>query len=265
MPIIIQDNQVETLKYLGLTLLQAKSYLVLAQLGEADIKTIALTAKVARQDMYRIMSSLEKLGLAEKVIAEKTIYIATPINEGLNNLINTKKEYFVETQKQVARIFHDFSQKKYLDNNSEETKFTITSEKTLLVSTHEELADQTKKTIDFMLPGVSPLNLKILSENFRYINRAIKRGVKVRVITTISKTKTNTHENEKFSKELFEIRFLPEETIPFGMHIFDSKKVTLAISEKPLPSLWTNSSHIVQLAKVFFEDLWLRALSSENP
>ena len=63
---MIKDECAKILMDLGLTLLQAKAYLALSQLGKATVKTISKTANVARQDVYRVMLALEKLGLAEK-------------------------------------------------------------------------------------------------------------------------------------------------------------------------------------------------------
>jgi sugar-specific transcriptional regulator TrmB len=65
---MIQDD-IQTLTDLGLSLLQAKTYLNLAKLGKANVQTIAKASNVARQDIYRVMPKLQKLGLAEKFIS----------------------------------------------------------------------------------------------------------------------------------------------------------------------------------------------------
>lgn len=62
---------------LGLTSLQAKIYLALAQTGNATIRNIAKNSKIARQDVYRIMPSLQKLGLAEQIVVSPTMYKST--------------------------------------------------------------------------------------------------------------------------------------------------------------------------------------------
>jgi len=80
---MVDNEHVQILTDLGLTLLQAKTYLALSQLGKATVKTISKTANVARQDVYRVMLALEKLGLAEKIVAKPTMYKATPIKEGI--------------------------------------------------------------------------------------------------------------------------------------------------------------------------------------
>jgi sugar-specific transcriptional regulator TrmB len=257
---IIEDIQVETLKNVGLSLVQARVYLNLAKLGTANIKTIASTANVARQDTYRIMSSLEKMGLAERVISQTTMFTATPIREGLNRILANRKKEYLESQKQVQIVFDHFYEKSNNTNDmqEEDVKFTITSELNLLFDTHAKLSDNTSETIDTTLP----LNLqkKTLFQHFKYIKRAVKRGIKIRVIAQLSETKTVSGLPDLIPIESFQLRHLPKSTNLFGMHIFDRKEMTLAVSEsKPLPSLWTNSPHVVQLANVYFENLWKQA------
>jgi sugar-specific transcriptional regulator TrmB len=259
--IIIEPIQVETLKNVGLSLVQARVYLNLVKLGTADIKTIALSANVARQDTYRIMSSLEKMGLVERVIAETTMFTAKPIREGLNRILESKKREYFEAQKQVERVFDHFYEKSNNNNDVQEVdvKFTITSEMNLLFDTHARLSDTATETIDTTLP----LNLqkKTVFQHFKYIKRAVKRGIKVRVIAQISEQKPVSALPDLLSIESFQMRHLPVGNNLFGMHIFDQKEMTLAVSEsKPLPSLWTNSPHVVRLATVYFENLWKEAI-----
>lgn len=101
---MIEDERIQVLMDLGLTLLQAKTYLALSQTGKATIKTISKTAHVARQDTYRVMFTLEKLGLAEKIIATPTMYKATPIKEGYCLLLQNKTREYTELQKKTIAI-----------------------------------------------------------------------------------------------------------------------------------------------------------------
>ena len=261
MPIIIEDIQVKTLQNVGLSLVQARVYLNLAKIGTANIKTIALLANVARQDTYRIMAALEKMGLVERIIAQTTMFTATPIREGLTRILENKKKEYFKTQKQVERVFDNFYEKTSNNNNvQEEVKFTITSEMNLLYQTHAKLSDMSTETIDTTLP----LNLKKknLFQHFKYIKRAVNRGIKVRIIAQLSEQQTVSELPELLPIESLQLRHLPKSTNLFGMHIFDRKEMTLAVSKsKPLPSLWTNSPHVVQLASVYFENLWKEAIN----
>lgn len=105
---IVQDEHVQTLMGLGLKFLQAKTYLALAKLGKADVKTISKASNVARQDIYRIIPTLEKLGLAEKIIANPTMYKATPIKEGLSILLQNRKEEIADLQKKTTSLINNF-------------------------------------------------------------------------------------------------------------------------------------------------------------
>ena len=50
----------------GLTHNQAKVYLAIAQLGLASVSQASKASNVRREDVYRIMPKLEKMGLIEK-------------------------------------------------------------------------------------------------------------------------------------------------------------------------------------------------------
>jgi sugar-specific transcriptional regulator TrmB len=250
---------------LGLSFVQAKTYLNLAKLGKADIATIAKVSDIARQDTYRIMSSLENLGLAEKVIAKPIMYEATPIKDGLQTLLQKKEEDYVKTKKQVEKFLHCFSENSTQSIWHKNVQFSITSEFSHLIKTHNQLSEMTKNSIDMTIPV--KITLEVLLEDMPYIERAIRRGVRIRLIAQKGTGQIVSQSPEPlFKNPLFELRYLPESSVLFGMHIFDKREMTLAVSEeeKPMPSLWTNSSHVVKLAAVYFEDLW-NAAQTENP
>ncbi len=250
---LVRDEQIHTLTRLGLSLVQAKTYLNLAKLGKADIKTIAVASNVARQDTYRIMFSLQEMGLAEKILAKTAMYRATPIKEGLSLLLEKQKREYSETQEQVKALFNNFYEKTDTAGGQDDIQFTITSELVLLLRSHEKLAELTRANMDMLIP--LKLSEEQFYKKFRYIKGATRRGVKIRVILQEFRGEIlfrNISENP-----LCEIRYLPENSVQCGMHIFDRRELTLAVSEKkPTPSLWTNSPNVVKLAEVYFENMW---------
>jgi sugar-specific transcriptional regulator TrmB len=129
---MFQDEEcVDTLMGLGLTLLQAKTYLGLAKLGVADVKSISKVSKVARQDVYRVTPKLQKWGLAEKIISTPTLYRAVLLKKGLVTLLQQKVEENAElkekTNKLIEAFDESFSTGVTLKENPAE--FIITSEK----------------------------------------------------------------------------------------------------------------------------------------
>ena len=144
-----KDEYVQMLMQLGLTSLQAKTYLALARLGKADVKTISRTSKVARQDIYRIMPTIQKMGLVEKIVASPTLYKVTPIKESLCVLLQHKTNECMELQLKMKEFFNNFQNR--VDEaalQDEEQQFSIISSKRLL---HKKLSEKDKaaqKSID---------------------------------------------------------------------------------------------------------------------
>jgi sugar-specific transcriptional regulator TrmB len=252
------DESVPTLYKLGLTVLQAKVYIALAKLGTSTGRTTAKTAQVAPQDVYRILGELLEKGLVEKIITKPTLYKATPIEDGLAILLQNKKDEYIETEKKAKAISKSFYANQRQEILHENTQFLISSETSLLSKTHEKLADATKNSIDFVLPEKA--NEKGVIHNFQYLKMAAMRCVKIRVIALEGDVETTSESPDYFSKNpFFELRYLPETEMPFGMHIFDKKEMTIAISQKRLPSLWTNNPNVIKLAEVYFKDTWKRS------
>jgi sugar-specific transcriptional regulator TrmB len=255
---MIQNEHIQTLMGFGLTLLQAKTYLALAMLETADVKTISKASDIARQDIYRIMPTLQKLGLSEKILSQPTMYKATPIEEGLSILLQNRKEEYIELQKKTTSLINNFQA-----NNSKValkekgTQFVITSEITRFIKIHSKQTQNAQESIDVMIPVVN-VPSKIESE-WSQIKRSLKRGVKIRLITPEPGENTPPTPWQDFMRNpFFEVKSLAD-PIRFGMHIFDKKEVTLSVSEDILPSLWSNSSTIVELAASYFDEMWRKA------
>ena len=259
---MIQDEHIQTLMELELSLLQAKTYLALAKLGKADVKTIAKASNMARQDIYRIMPTLQKRGLAKKIIAKPTMYKATPIKEGLSILLQNRKTEYAELQKKTSSLINNFH-----ENNAEialqeeNTQFIITSEMTLLRKMLKKLIQKAQTSIDIAIPlKVFQLTL-FQHEHFK---RA-KKGVKIRVIIQKVEGDQLSRKPQALAKSFFEIKCLYNPA-PFGMHIFDKKEVTLCISEPDgVPCLWSNNPNIVKLATNYFDDMWNKAHENLDP
>jgi len=256
---MIQDENIQTIMGFGLTFLQASIYLSLAKLGKADVNTIAKASNVARQDIYRIMPTLQKLGLTEKIIAKPTMYKATPLKEGVMILLQNRKKETAELQKKTTSLINNFQAKNAkIAPKEEETQFTITSEITRLLKMHRNQTQKAQESIDIMIPLVRvPSKVK---DEWSHCKRALKRGVKVRLITQKPEEKTTWTPWQALAKNpFFELKYVAT-PINFGMHIFDKKEVTLAVSAQVLPSLWSNNPNVVELANSYFNEMW----SKEN-
>ena len=261
-----ETEGIQTLMDLGLSLLEAKTYLALASLGNATIKTIAKTAQMAKQDVYRIMPLLQNLGLAEKIVAAQFTYKATPVKEGVYILLRNATRDYVQLQEKASTSL-DSRYEKYFPTEleDEDQQFIITCEKTLLLKKLRKGNQTAKKSIDTIEDwgGVRAL-LFYYRQDFA---DAINRGVRVRIIT-------EKHENTKLMQEtlsalenpLFEIRYISG-PLPVKTVIYDEKEVNMCIAEPPekdIPSLWSSNPRFTKIMLDFFEKTWKTAVKDET-
>jgi sugar-specific transcriptional regulator TrmB len=265
-PIIQDDEYIQTLMDLGLTFLQAKIYLTLAKLGKAEAKTISKASNVARPDVYRVMPTLEKLGLAEKIIATPTIYKATPLKEGYYFLLQKKTREHTELQQKtidLIRNSHESNDKTTLQK--EEQQFVLISSKTLLLKKCgiEDSMAQTSIDVVGDYEGVMGWFFK----NCQNFERAIKRGVKIRIITEKHKSNESMQKISPIFKNnpLFEIRYITS-PVPIKTVIYDGKKANMYVrtshNNEITPSLWSNNHQFAKVMTAYFEKIWDKAQDS---
>jgi sugar-specific transcriptional regulator TrmB len=70
--------------------LQAKVYIALAKLGTLTGRVTAKEAKVASQDVYRVLAELEEKNLVEKIIVTPNKYRPVPVQDVLSILLKQK-------------------------------------------------------------------------------------------------------------------------------------------------------------------------------
>lgn len=262
---MIQDEQGQILRDLGLTLLQAKAYLALSKTGKATVKTIAKASSIARQDIYRVMPALQKLGLTEKIIAKPITYKATSLKEGLSILLRNQTQKHAELQEKTIKMLNNCPKSEdEAAFQEEDQQFSIVSSKPLLLKrfAEKENAVQTSISIVGKWEGIRSM----LFYRFQYLKRALKKGVKIRVITEKHEEDKSTQENIQTLtiNPLFGIRYLSA-PIPVKTVIHDGTEVNMCIAIPPdndVPSLWSNNPQFVKVMSTYFEEIWNKAVDA---
>ena len=85
------DENTDLLLSLGLSLNQAKVYLAILKLEKTPVGQIAKFSKVRREDVYRLLPALEKMGLIERLMGKPIEIRATPISDALSFLVSEEK------------------------------------------------------------------------------------------------------------------------------------------------------------------------------
>jgi sugar-specific transcriptional regulator TrmB len=243
---------------LGLTLLQAKTYLTLVKFESADIKTIFKVSKIARQDLYRIMPSLQKLGLVQEIIEKPMLYRPTPLKQGYSLLLENQYQKHIELEKQTKNVIKNLDDLEVQMIEEPDFQFMINHSEHLLTKWFDELIHSTQETLDVMC------GWRAVNSGFPFdtqdVKLMLKRNVKIRVITDenadLSAIQRMLVANEK--NNLFDVHFVDE--VPVEMAISDRKQVglniTLPSTSKGVPSLWSNHPQFLRVMVGYYESFW---------
>src|SRR3990172_11314765 len=90
------DENTDLLLGLGLSLNKERVYLAILKLEKTTVGQVAKFSKVRREEVYRILPTLEKMGLIEKFLGTPSKIRATPISDALTFLVAEEKKKFEE-------------------------------------------------------------------------------------------------------------------------------------------------------------------------
>lgn len=259
------QNKEGTIKILvetGLTNSQAKVYLTLLTVKEANARVIWKSSGVARQHVYEILSELQNKHLVDKILAKPTKFRATPLQQGLLLLLEKKIKECKETQSKITKLCQTFPTK---EKPLGEPEFVIrTPSPTDKMGLH--IYDDINESIDYMAHTNRLMFLHFyLSEP---ILKALQRGVKMRLIT--EKPTNEKHVLQTLYSELKSKNFAIKYGIPFpsvSIAVFDHKWVAVDINpiSEPAktPALTTAHPTFVEIFQEYFEEIWNKAKKPE--
>jgi sugar-specific transcriptional regulator TrmB len=267
----VQDEDIEALVSLGLTMLQAKVYLALVESENSTIKDIARDAGVARQDLYRITSELQEYGLVEQIITKPIMYKAISLTSGVNVLLNELQRKRSESHKKVAELLQRYKTKEVTAKAKvQKNQFVLVPGKNALILKEKEMLNTAQKSVS-IITSKQRFSQKFysLAEEFK---KAAAKGVKIRILMEKSEPEKHSGLTSKPAKSYkenpyFEVRFISAPT-QVVMTVFDNKEVIIVASAKAglteSPALWSNNPSLVELAYNYFEILWITAIEYEN-
>ena len=246
---------------LGLTPNQAKVYQTILNLRNATFVQIAKSSSVRREDVYKVLPALEKMGLAEKLIGKPAVIRATPVAGALASLILDEK---VKSDERIASMktkFQLLSKAKWaqpLSVGEEESLYALIPEGKAVIAKLSNLISSIKSDISWIanLKEISHVTSLLSTE----ITRAVNKRVKFREIIEDfrpdeSQTKQLQH---TLTMEPASIRFHHQPLNQFV--VFDFKEAMISTNRKSLSeetsALWTTDSNLIGVLKGYFEMAW---------
>jgi sugar-specific transcriptional regulator TrmB len=256
----IKDENIGIFTRLGLTNRQAEVYLTIFKLGQTTAGACAKTMQIARAEIYRAISTLEKIGLVKRVIASPTIFRAIPIADGLSILLQRNAEKHEENCRHAKHFLRNFINNREKPSQ-EDYQYTLTSGFKAESREFEKALLDTQTSADGILLW-RDVQFSV-NRTFKIFRKLVKRGVKFRCITNISEDEKLPQTIQTLKKTgSFEMRFAS--TVPTaGINILDRKKVEFIIVPQgdysKMQVLRSNDPALVDLAQDYFELKWQSA------
>ena len=235
--------------------------------GPIGARELAEASGIARQDIYRVMVTLEEKGFAEKLLSMPTVYKALPVRQVTDNLLNRQLGLQVDLQERTHRLVSDLQN----SNNGktiqdEESQFVMIPGKEAIVQRLADTISRINQSLE-VVTSSERFSSAILEFSKGYAS-AIDRGVKIRIAFEKHMPQNGAMEILKNLQrnQNFEVRVFPDNPEAL-VSIFDSKEASVTISKtanySKARALWSNDSGFVTLARNYFDNMWSRSSKIE--
>jgi sugar-specific transcriptional regulator TrmB len=263
--IMSKDEDTELLLGLGLTLNQAKVYLAILKLEKTTVGQVAKFSKVRREDVYRILPALEKMGLVERLLGKPTEVRATLVSDALASLLAEEKSKFNErllSMESTVKKLKKLSLKDWMQRvpDKESIYILIPDKPAILAKTSVLIRDSRKEVA---LIGDKDRITSILANFSSEYKQAVKKGVQIRLIFEDAGPDGLLREKVKklVGGASVHVKFHREALNHFIMS--DDKEALITTSKESglgeSPSLWTNNSNLIGVLRTSFESDWKKA------
>jgi sugar-specific transcriptional regulator TrmB len=256
------DEDTVLLLGLGLSLTQARVYLAILKLEKTTVGNLAKFSRIRREEVYRILPKLEKMGLVEEILGKPTEIRVTPIKDAFTFLVEEEKKKFDERLSGLTSTLKKLSLKDWRQPPPEEESiYILIAERKPILAKTSGLIRDSKKEVALISDKarMAPILYQFLDE----LKQAIKNGAQIRLIFEGDSTDISIKENVKklIHGASVHVKFHRK---PLNHFIIsdDAEAVITSSTESGLgesPSLWTNNSNLIGALRVGFEYGWKEA------
>ena len=255
----------DILSEFGLTENQAKVFIATTRLGTPTVSEVADASEVRREEVYRLLPELEKMGLIERLLG-KPLRLRTPNpKSAITTLVNLEREKAKDRITELSAKSRDLLQ--YLghqpvESSSDEVSvsdFSLIQEKESIRVRLYDMIRKAKEQVDILFTRTDLIWL--LSTQGEALQKAFESGVKIRIMSE------PTSGRDRLPK-ILRRRFPGDSEVPMkyilnptSFYILADKSQLLFLTSgvHHLPSascLWTNNDSLVAMTSTNFEKHW---------
>ena len=255
----MSEKMLSNLQDAGLTLLQARVYVVLLSLGTSRAVQLCSASKIARPEVYRILRELADKGLVNCNLTSPVTYTAVPPGKAVTLLLDEVREKLAKLEGKEGTLVTALSSIVPHPNESQDYRLTLVNrsenvdrlESQFLKEANEEFAAIISK------PGLAALD----KPTTQAIISAKKRKLRIRILTEVDRSNIK---KAKYLSRFVEMR--RSEGLLFYLNIYDRRRVLFGPSFVPSDyepysdrrelDIWTGNPRFVAGMHALFEKLW---------
>lgn len=253
----INENEVKealytSLKELGLSDLEIDLYTISLTLGSSQISTIAEHLQISRPNVYKVIKSLEKHGLAK--FSEKTKYSRDFIVESPATVlkkVRNKKELISRLDNEIVSHLPDLLAAYH--QGGKETKIKIIQGKDQYLKIFVQILEESQKEISFFGSAQDFIGFISWEEERNWIKRRIKKQIFMRSLILPGEDANTLKISDK--DQMRETRMIKTQS-PFNtsFHLFANKMI---IWQPKVPlAVLIEDNNIISMFKSVFDSLW---------
>ncbi|MFX1261433.1 MAG: MEDS domain-containing protein [Promethearchaeota archaeon] len=262
------EDSARKLSEFGLTPYEAKVYLAAVKLGPTSASKVSKIAKIRREEVYRTLPKLEKVGLIDRILGRPVKIRAMPIEEALSFLISRKEEQAKQELSNLYSMRENIldsleAEPEEMDLDEEMHHFTLISEKDAVSARTSALISNARTSIDIVDSGADIV--RFILNYADALENTNKRVVKVRILTVCPDKEETIPEalQKHVPNNSFDLRYV--ETLPSRYVMVDRKQVLITTTPdgtlSDLKCLWTDDPSLVGLIERDFEEQYAKSTS----
>jgi sugar-specific transcriptional regulator TrmB len=263
--LVKEEEYILILQKLGLSFTQAKIWLTIVQLEEANVTAIAKNAKIDRSECSQSIKKLHELGLVDELISFPKRFRITTAQDSLSMLLLSKEKEYKTLRRGVRSLVQNINCiKSPREETNQENQITFLDNIKKINIIQSKLIKEAKKSFD--LSGDwqgfrSGINIEADAL------REIGKRVKFRVVITKPDNETALSEIIQFLKKRpnAKLKFTDKSEPPIFLVIIDGTRVIIpTVTQRKFrinegnvsPRVFTNADPFIQLSQSYFEHIW---------
>jgi sugar-specific transcriptional regulator TrmB len=258
----MQEDLVVRLASFGFTVNQAKVYLSIVQSGKTRVGRISKDTQLHRQDIYKLLPKLEKMGLITKTIDKPFMIEAIPIDEAFETLISKEKD---KANERISHLENDLREMitaiQMQPEIKEEARFTLLTSDEAIKNRGRIIFKKTRKNFK-IVASLEHITKPALHYFREFLQLIADNDARLNLIIVTAEDKEEVKQTvEKIApiNGQLKVKFI-NNSVCKNYQIIDNKEVWISTQQKTETGfpclLWTNDINLVATYRENFEMTW---------